>query len=128
MIRRPQRFTRTPTLFPSTALFRSHITIRIDDDLYARLSVQARNAGLGAATYCRDILERFEGTDPSGYHARFDELHATAIQAFAILATSVGERSPDILQKGLGEARRLLRERGLLDPEDRKSTRLNSSH
>src|SRR3546814_6778160 len=58
----------------------ARITIRIDDDLYARLSVQARNAGLGAATYCRDILERFEGTDPSGYHARFDELHATAIQ------------------------------------------------
>ncbi|AOH85762.1 hypothetical protein AWL63_19230 [Sphingomonas panacis] len=95
----------------------ARITIRIDDDLYASLTVQARNAGLGAATYCRDILERFEGADPSGYHARFDELHATAIQAFAILATSVGERSPDILQKGLGEARRLLRERGLLDPE-----------
>lgn len=83
----------------------ARITIRINDDLYARLSVQARNAGLGAATYCRDILERF------------DEIHATAIQAFAILATSVGERSPDILQKGLGEARRLLRERGLLDPD-----------
>jgi hypothetical protein len=78
----------------------ARITIRIDDDLYARLSVQARNAGLGAATYCRNILERFEGTDPSGYHARFDEVHATAIQAFAILATSVGERSPEILQKG----------------------------
>lgn len=99
----------------------ARITIRIDDDLYARLSVQARNAGLGTATYCRDILERFEGTDPSGYHARFDELHATVIQAFAILATSVGERSPDILQKGLGEARRLLRERGLLDPEQDRS-------
>src|SRR3546814_10184993 len=99
----------------------ARITIRIDDDLYARLSVQAGKAGLGAATYCRDILERFEGTDPAGYHARFDELHATAIQAFAILATSVGERSPDILQKGLGEARRLLRERGLLDPEQDRS-------
>ncbi|MBO9579492.1 MAG: hypothetical protein J7498_01200 [Sphingobium sp.] len=95
----------------------ARITIRIDDDLYARLTVQSRSAGLGLATYCRDILDRFEGTDPSGYHARFDELHATAIQAFAILATSVGERSPDILQKGLSEARRLLRDRGLLDPE-----------
>ena len=42
----------------------ARITIRIDDDLYARLTVKARNAGLGAATYCRDILERFEGTDP----------------------------------------------------------------
>ncbi|WP_443971454.1 hypothetical protein [Sphingobium sp. CR28] len=95
----------------------ARITIRIDDEFYARLSVQARNAGLGTATFCRDILERFEGDDPSGYHARFDEVHATLIQALAILATSVGERSPEILQKGLDEARRLLRERGLLDPE-----------
>ena len=96
----------------------ARITIRIDDDLYARLSVQARNAGLGAATYCRDILERFEGNDPSGYHARFDELHATVIQAFAILAMSVGERRPDILEKGMDDARALLLERGLLDSEE----------
>ena len=95
----------------------ARITIRVDDDLYARLASQARGSGVGTATYCRDILDRFEGVDPSGYHARFDELHATAIQAFAILATSVGERSPELLQKGLTEARRLLRERGLLDSE-----------
>lgn len=98
----------------------ARITIRIDDDLHARLASQARSTGVGTASYCRDILDRFEGDDPTGYHARFDELHATVIQAFAILATSVGERSPELLQKGLVEARRLLRDRGLLDAgEDR---------
>jgi len=95
----------------------ARITIRVDDALFRRLDGRARDAGTPTATYCRDILERFEGTDPSGYHARFDELHATGIQALAILAASVGKRSPEILEQGLADARRLLRERGLLDPE-----------
>jgi hypothetical protein len=93
------------------------ITIRLDDALEDLLVTQARRAGLTTAAYCRDILQRFEGDDPSGYHSRFDELHGTAIQILAILGTSVGERAPTTLEKGLAEARRLLRERGLLDPE-----------
>lgn len=95
----------------------ARITIRVDDALFKRLDARARDAGTPTATYCRNILERFEGTDPSGYHARFDELHATGIQTLAILATSVGRRSPDMLEQGLADARRLLRERGLLDLE-----------
>jgi hypothetical protein len=99
----------------------ARITIRIDDALHDRLVDQARRAGMASAAYCRDILERFEGGDPAGYHSRFDELHATAIQILAILATSVGERAPATLEKGLAEARRLLRDRGLLDPEQDRS-------
>jgi len=95
----------------------ARITIRVDDALFRRIDGRARDAGTPTAAYCRDILERFEGTDPSGYHARFDELHATGIQTLAILAASVGKRAPDILEQGLADARRLLRERGLLDPE-----------
>jgi hypothetical protein len=95
----------------------ARITIRVDDALFGRIDGRARDAGTPTAAYCRDILERFEGTDPSGYHARFDELHATGIQTLAILAASVGKRAPDILEQGLADARRLLRERGLLDPE-----------
>jgi hypothetical protein len=94
----------------------ARITIRIDDQLYAHLCGQARVAGQGTATYCRTVIERFEGLDPTGYHARFDELHASVIQTLAILATSVGERAPELLHKGQAEARRLLDERGLLDP------------
>jgi hypothetical protein len=95
----------------------ARITIRLDDALFDRLVDNSRRAGLSSAAYCRDILSRFEGDDPAGYHGRFDEMHATAIQILAILGTSVGERAPTVLEKGLAEARRLLRERGLLDPE-----------
>jgi hypothetical protein len=95
----------------------ARITIRLDDALFDRLVDNARRSGLSSASYCRDILARFEGDDPAGYHARFDEMHATAIQLLAIVATSVGERTPATLEKGLAEARRLLRGRGLLDPE-----------
>jgi hypothetical protein len=95
----------------------ARITLRLDDARYDRLLDQARASGITPSAYLRDLFDRFEGSDPAGYHARFDELHATAIQTLAILAKSVGRRAPDILEEGLGEARRLLRERGLLDPE-----------
>ncbi|MFD2138299.1 hypothetical protein ACFSLT_29155 [Novosphingobium resinovorum] len=39
----------------------ARITIRIDDELYAHLAGQALVAGQGTATYCRSVLERFEG-------------------------------------------------------------------
>ena len=93
------------------------ISLRLDDVLHDRLVTAAHVAGITPSAYIRDVLDRYEGGDPSGYHARFDELHATAIQTLAILAKSVGRRAPDILEEGLDDARRLLRERGLLDPE-----------
>lgn len=95
----------------------ARITIRLEDALHDRLVDQARAIGTTPSAYMRDVLHRYEGDDPAGYHARFDELHATAIQTLAILATSVGRRTPEILEQGLADARRLLRERGLLDPE-----------
>lgn len=95
----------------------ARVTIRLDDDLHKRLLDQSDRAGLPLSSYIRNILDRYEGIDPSGYHARFDELQATSIQILGILATSVRSRSPDIYELGLTEARRLLRERGLLDPE-----------
>lgn len=95
----------------------ARITFRLDDDLHERLVDQARRANVTPSTYLRDLFERYEGGDPSGYHARFDELHATVIQTLAILAASVGKRTPEVLEQGLADARRLLRERGLLDPE-----------
>ncbi|GBH32574.1 RHH-type transcriptional regulator, rel operon repressor/antitoxin RelB [Sphingobium xenophagum] len=95
----------------------ARITIRLDDALFDRLVDQAYSSGSTPSAYLRDILHRFEGDDPSGYHARLDELHATAIQTLAILAKSIGARTPDILAAGLADARRLLKERGLLDPE-----------
>lgn len=95
----------------------ARFTIRLDDALYDRLLEQAARSGITPSAYLRDVLTRYEGQDPAGYHARFDELHATAIQTLAILAASVGRRAPDLLAQGMADARRLLRERGLLDPE-----------
>lgn len=95
----------------------ARISFRLDDALHERLIEQARAANVTPSTYLRDVFERYEGGDPSGFHARFDELHATVIQTLAILAASVGKRTPDILEQGLADARRLLRERGLLDPQ-----------
>jgi RHH-type rel operon transcriptional repressor/antitoxin RelB len=95
----------------------ARITFRLDDDLYDRLLDQARANGTTPSGFIRDLLGRYEGSDPGGYHDRLDEIHATGIQTLAILAKSVGKRSPDILEEGLSDARRLLRDRGLLDPE-----------
>ncbi|HEX7854745.1 MAG TPA: hypothetical protein VF503_13730 [Sphingobium sp.] len=92
----------------------ARITIRLDDALLGHIADQAERAATSPSAYIREVLARVEG-DPLGYHARFDELHATTIQALAILAASVGSRSPAILEKGQADARRLLRERGLLD-------------
>jgi RHH-type rel operon transcriptional repressor/antitoxin RelB len=99
----------------------ARLTIRLDDALHRRLIDQAGRSGITPSAYLRDVLDRFEGSDPSGYHARFDELHATLIQVFAILAASVGRRSPDALAQGMEDARALLRQRGLLDGEAARS-------
>lgn len=94
----------------------ARITLRLDDILHDRLLDQARALGTTPSAFIRDVLERYQGSDPGGYHARFDALQATAIQTLAILAKSVGKRTPDILEEGLADARQMLRERGLLDP------------
>ena len=99
----------------------ARITIRLSDELYDRLLDQAHAAGATPSAYFRDILARFQGADPGGYHDRLDEIHATGIQTLAILAKSVGKRTPEILEEGLGDARQLLRARGLLDPEQDRS-------
>ncbi len=95
----------------------ARITIRLEDAMLDLLVDRARSCGTTPSAYIRDLIDRFEGADPQGYHARFDELHATSIQTLAILASSVGTRAPELLEQGLAEARRLLRERDLLDPE-----------
>ena len=95
----------------------ARISFRLDDVLYDRVLDQARSKGTTPSAVIRDILERYEGSDPGGYHDRLDEIHATGIQTLAILAKSIGKRTPEVLEEGLTDARRLLRERGLLDPE-----------
>lgn len=95
----------------------TRITIRLDYALHARLMERANAVGVTPSAYMRDLLMRFEGADPSGHHARFDELQAVSIQTLAILATWIAKTHPEALEKGMADARALLRERGLIDPE-----------
>lgn len=98
----------------------ARVTIRFKDALYERLVVGARDAQTSVADYVRDILDRYEGTDARGYHGRFDELHATNIQVFAILAAYVSARHPDLLARGVADARTLLLDRGLIEPVEER--------
>lgn len=95
----------------------NRITIRLGDELHARLIERAHAVGVTPSAYMRDLLMRFEGADPTGHHARFDELQAVSLQTLAILATWIAQTHPEALQKGMADARALLRERGLIDPE-----------
>src|SRR3546814_16413495 len=101
MIRRPPRATRTDTLFPYTTLFRSEILDKIDllrSTKYAAIKV------------------------PDNYLPRL-----------AQMAREGARHTAQALQQ-MGPARRLttlvatLRELEATLSEDRKSTRLNSSH
>ena len=96
----------------------ARLTIRLDDAFYDRLVADADAVGMPTATYVRDALERLDGADPFGFHARFDELHSTVIQMLAIVASDVGARAPESLAKGMADTRRLLLDRGLVAAED----------
>jgi hypothetical protein len=93
------------------------LTIRLDQALFERLIERAASHQLTPSRYVRELLSREPGVDLGGHHARFDELHATSIQTLAIVAASVGKTAPDVLEQGMADARDLLRDRGLLDPE-----------
>ena len=95
----------------------ARLTLRLDDALRDRLIDRAAAIGYTPSAFLRDLIIRFEGADPTGHHARFDELQATSLQTLAILATLTAETAPKALEKGMADARVLLRERGLLDPD-----------
>src|SRR3546814_13326475 len=106
MIRRPPKFTRTDTRFPSTMLFRSHTTGKITSQ-----------HGLKYA----DLI-RTAGEDKARLYAEANE---QAIRTIAALVDELGadcrfERAPSYLYTTDAAE--------VSDLEDRKSTRLNSSH
>jgi RHH-type transcriptional regulator, rel operon repressor / antitoxin RelB len=95
------------------------LSLRLDEALLDRVIERADAYQITSSRYIRDLVLRDLdlGVDPGGFHARFDELHATSIQTLAILAASIGNSAPDILEQGMADAKDLLRDRGLLDPE-----------
>lgn len=93
------------------------VSVRVDDTLYERLSRRAVGADLSFSDFIRRVLA--QAADPRGryIYSSQDELLATSIQILTLVATSIGQRSPEILDRGMLDARAILHERGLLDQE-----------
>ena len=97
----------------------AHLSLRIDDELHGRLSRRARIVGVTITELIRPLLE--QAADPrSGYvYTTQDEILSGVLQTLSIVAASVRKRSPELLEQGMADARQMLLERGLLDPEQR---------
>src|SRR3546814_4526646 len=117
MIRRPPRSTRTDTLFPYTTLFRSADFLEF---LVARLGdVPGHLAGLAAV----GILGLGHGDEPAavGRERAVDDVHVLAQVGRRRCAARVGAAPLFLLLAHRVAA-------GAVVAQDRKSTRLNSSH
>lgn len=93
------------------------VSVRVDDALYQRLQRRALGTNLSLSDFVRSVL--VEAADSRGryIYSSQDELLGIGIQILTLLATSIGSRSPEILERGMQDAKAILRERGLLDPE-----------
>src|SRR3546814_1113033 len=102
MIRRPPRSTRTDTLFPYTTLFRSYLVhrLRIDQILIAQHRLQLPGVHLG---HDHPVIALQKLAEIGGQRPDMADMDMADVPALGALA-----------------AHRLM--------EDRKSTRLNSSH
>ena len=96
----------------------STITIRLDDRLHRRLKLRAAHANLSVAAFLRPLIE--DAAYPGGRYVYTgqDELIGIAIQTFSLVAELAAAQSPSILEQGMTNARNMLRERGLLDPQN----------
>jgi hypothetical protein len=93
------------------------LSIKIDEALHRRLRLRAYGANLTISEMVRPLLEEAAYPGSRYVHSSQDELLSVGIQTFAILAALAAETSPRVIERGMDDARHLLRERGLLDPE-----------
>src|SRR3546814_7718675 len=108
MIRLPPRSTRTDTLFPYTTLFRSHRDLAFGAAL-------AEAAGHQDAVHVLELLDRAVALEDPGVQPGHVDLHIVGDAAVreGLRQRLVGVEQAHVLAD---------------DAEDRKSTRLNSSH
>src|SRR3546814_11716321 len=129
MIRRPPRYTRTDTLLPYTTRFRSRERARdslehnrgVDEAAFEKLSSQLRYIDgdyNDAGTFERLRKELGAAEHPLHYLAIPPSLFATVVRALDASGSARGARV--VVEKPFG--------RDLASAQDRKSTRLNSSH
>src|SRR3546814_17214148 len=114
MIRRPPRSTRTDTLFPYTTLFRSWVD---------QLASFARtvNAGIEAPLMARTILALSEEIIEN-IRSKFDQTDAKVVEAVDTI------RQVTVFQVEILLSQLQIIRSAQADDQDRKSTRLNSSH
>ncbi|SEJ91591.1 hypothetical protein SAMN05518849_11826 [Sphingobium sp. AP50] len=93
------------------------VNFRIEEGLHERLIRRAAAADLSLSEFVRLVLAQAAEPNRGYIFSSNDEILATSIQILSILVVAVGQRSPEVLEQGMAEARALLGERGLLDPE-----------
>src|SRR3546814_10371505 len=122
MIRRPPRSTRTDTLFPYTTLFRSPGAGNLAVD---RAQVEAEGAGLVLIDVHRELRSVVESDRADLRDALVARRHAQELVARAeqLFVPRVG-----VVHQPQVEAGRIAAFPNCGRHEDRKSTRLNSSH
>ena len=99
------------------------ISVRVDDTLYLRLQRRAQGANLSFSDFIRSVL--IQAADPRGryIYSSQDELLGICIQILTLVATSIGERSPQVLERGMADASAVLQERGLFGSEQNREMR-----
>lgn len=95
----------------------NRISVRVEPDLYQRLSRRAAGAQLSLSDFVRAVLSQSAQPGSRYIYSSHDEILATCIQTLAIVATATGMQNAKALEAGMAEARRLLADRGLLDEE-----------
>jgi uncharacterized protein (DUF1778 family) len=95
----------------------NRISVRVEPDLYRRLSRRAAGAELSLSDFVRAVLKQSAYPGACYIFSSHDEILATCIQTLAIVATATGMQNAKALEAGMAEARRLLFDRGLLDEE-----------
>ncbi|BBD02143.1 MULTISPECIES: CopG family transcriptional regulator [unclassified Sphingobium] len=94
------------------------LNFRLDESLHAALLRRALGANLSLSGFIRQLLEQAVDERKRYVFSSQDEILATSIQILSIVATSVGQQSPEALEQGMAQARIILAERGLLGGED----------
>lgn len=94
------------------------VNFRLDERLHTGLIRRARGANLPLSVFIRQVLEQAVDERKRYVFSSQDEILATSIQILSIVATSVGQQSPAVLEQGMAQARAILAERGLLGGED----------
>lgn len=94
------------------------LNFRLDESLHAALLRRALGANLSLSGFIRQLLEQAVDERKRYVFSSQDEILATSIQILSIVATSVGQQSPEALEQGMAQARMILAERGLLGGEE----------